>query len=138
MNDQYCTEIPKAGNTIPVVDLVDSKLRNEPVSMRVMKGPESTETEGEIVVDVSPRYHLDGVLRGEVRLDEGLYTVTIASETQNLMRRPQYHLRVQAVDYSAIVRSTVGPLIGVLLWAWVLYKLVRSKWLREWWAPPSS
>jgi len=135
---QYCTEIPQEGDTFLVVDLVDSELRNEPVGMRVMKGPVSTETEGEIVVDVSPRYHPDGVLRSEVRLDEGLYTVTIASETQNLMRRPQYHLRVQALDYSAIVRSTVGPLIGVLLWAWVLYKLVRSKWLRGWWAPPGS
>lgn len=138
LKDQYCTDIPKAGDTVLVVDLVDSELRNEPVGMRVMKTTGSTDTEGEIVADVRPSTHPDGVLRGEVRLDEGLYTVTIASETQNLMRRPQYHLRVQAVDYSAIVRSTVGPLIGVLLWAWVLYKLVRSKWLREWWATPSS
>jgi hypothetical protein len=26
------------------------------------------------------------------------------------------------------------PLIGVLLLAWLVYKLVRSKWLRNWWA----
>jgi len=32
----------------------------------------------------------DGVLRSEVRLNEGLYTVTIATEKQNLMQRPQY------------------------------------------------
>ena len=138
LKDQYCTDIPKAGETILVVDLVDVELRNEPVGMQIIKDPVSTKTEGEIVVDVSPSYHPDGVLRGEARLDEGLYTVTIASETQNLMRRPQYHLRVQMVDYSDILRSIVGPLIGVLLWSWVLYKLVRSKWLQRWWASPSS
>ena len=43
--------------------------------------------------------HPDGVLRSEVRLDEGLYTVTIATEKQNLMKRPQYLLRVHMTDY---------------------------------------
>ena len=138
LKDQYCTDIPKAGDTFLVVDLLDPELRSEPVGMRVMKGKGSNEEEGQIVADVRPSYHPDGVLRGEVRLDEGLYTITIASEKQNLLRRPQYLLRVHMIDYSAILRSTVGPLIGVLLWAWVLYKLIRSKWLQGWWAAPSS
>ena len=131
---QYCTDIPKEGDTFLVVDLVDPALRNEPVGMRVVKGNGSNEAEDQIVADVRPSTHPDGVLRGEVRLDEGLYTVTISAEKQNLMRRPQYLLRVHMIDYQKLVRSVAVPLIGVLLLALLLYKLVRSQWLRNWWA----
>ena len=90
------------------------------------------------MADVRPSYHPDGVLRGEVTLDEGLYTVTIASEKQNLLKRPQYLLRVHMIDYQKLVLSIAGPLIGVLLCAWLVLKLIRSKWLRRWWAASSS
>src|SRR3989441_863986 len=134
LKDQYCTDIPKEGDTFLVVDLVDPALRNEPVGMRVLKGNGSNEAEDQVVADFRPSTHPDGVLRGEVRLDEGLYTVTIAAEKQNLMRRPQYLLRVHMIDYQKIVRTVAAPLIGVVLLALLLYKLVRSKWLRNWWA----
>ena len=139
IKDQYCTEIPQEGDTFLVVDLVDPMLRNEPVGMRVMKGNRKNEPEGEIVADIRPISHPDGVLQSEVRLDEGLYTVIIASEKQNLLKRPQYLLRVHMVDYQKLVLSIAGPLIGVLLFVWLAYKLIRSKWLRSWWtAVPSS
>ena len=139
LKDQYCTEIPKEGDTFLVVDLVDQALRTESLGMRVMKGNGRNEAEDQIVADVRPSYHPDGVLRSEVRLDEGMYTVIIASEKQNLLRRPQYLLRVHMIDYQKLVLSIAGPLIGVLLFAWLVYKLIRSKWLRSWWtAAPSS
>jgi hypothetical protein len=134
LKDQYCTDIPKEGDTVLVVDLVDPALRNELVGMRVVKGNGRNEAEGEIVADIRPSTHPDGVLRGEVRLDEGLYTVTIAAEKQNLMKRPQYLLRVHMTDYQQLVRTIVVPLLGVLLMAWIGYKLLRSTWLRKWWA----
>ena len=138
LKEQYCTEIPQEGDTFLVVDLVDPALRNEPVGMRVMKGNGKNEPEGEIVADVRPISHPDGVLRSEVRLDEGLYTVIIASETQNLLRRPQYLLRVHMVDYQKLVRSIAGPLIGVLLVGWLAYMFLRSGWLQRWWTAPRS
>jgi hypothetical protein len=134
LKDQYCTDIPKEGDTFLVVDLVDPALRNEPVGMRVVRGNGSTATEDQIVADIRPSTHPDGVLRGEVRLDEGLYTVTIATEKQNLMRRPQYLLRVHMTDYQKLVRTLAVPLLSVLLVAWLGYKLLRSTWLRNWWA----
>jgi hypothetical protein len=134
LKGQYCTDIPKEGDTFLVVDLVDPALRSESVGMRVMKGNGSNEADAQIVADFRPSTHPDGVLRGEVRLDEGLYTVIIAAEKQNLMRHPQYLLRVHMIDYQNLVRTVVAPLIGVLLLALLLYKLVRSKWLRSWWA----
>jgi hypothetical protein len=134
LKDQYCTDIPKEGDTFLVVDLVDPALRNELVGMRVVKGNGSNEAESEIVADVRPSTHPDGVLRSEVRLDEGLYTVTIATEKQNLMRRPQYLLRVHMTDYQKLVRTLAVPLLSVLLVAWLGYKLLRSTWLWNWWA----
>jgi len=134
LKDQYCTDIPKEGDTFLVVDLVDSALRNELVGMRVVRGNGSTATEDQIVADIRPSTHPDGVLRGEARLDEGLYTVTIVSEKQNLMRRPQYLLRVHMTDYQKLVRTLAVPLLSVLLVAWLGYKLLRSTWLRNWWA----
>ena len=133
LKDQYCTEIPKEGDTFLVVDLVDPALRNELVGMRVLKGNGSNEAEDQIVADIRPTTHPDGVLRGEARLNEGIYTVIISAEKQNLMKRPQYLLRVHLIDYQKLVQSTVVPALGVLLAAWLLYKLIRSKWLRNWW-----
>ena len=138
LKDQYCTDIPKEGDTFLVVDLVDPALRNEPVGMRVMKGNGRNESEDQIVADIRPSTHPDGVLRGEVRLAEGLYTVTISAEKQNLTRRPQYLLRVHMTDYQKLVNTLVVPLLGVLLAAWLVYKLLRSQWLRNWWAARRS
>ena len=139
LKEQYCTEIPQEGDTFLVVDLVDPALRTEPVGMRVIRGTGKNEAEGELVADISPIFHPDGVLRSEVRLDEGLYTVTIASEKQNLLKRPQYLLRVHMIDYQKLVLSIAGPLVGVPLFGWLAYKLIRSKWVRSWWtAAPTS
>ena len=132
LQGQYCTDIPKEGDTFLVVDLVDPSLRNELVGMRVVRGNGSSETEDQVVADIRPSTHPDCVLRGEARLDEGLYSVTIAAEKQNLMRRPQYLLRVHMTDYQKLARSVGVPIIGVVLVGWLGYKLVRSKWLRRW------
>ena len=132
LKGQYCTDIPQEGDTFLVVDLVDPALRNEPVGMRIVRGTNGAE--GEIVADIRPSTHQDGVLRGEVKLDEGLYMVILATEKQNLMKRPQYLLRVHMTDYQKLVRTVIIPLLGVLLVAWFGYKLVRSKWLRNRWA----
>ena len=133
LRGQYCTDIPKEGETFLVVDLVDPSLRNEPVGMRVTKGRGTKEAEDQIVADVRPSLHPDGILRGEVRLDEGLYTVTISAEKQNLMKRPQYLLRVHMIDYQQLVQTVAAPLLGLLLVAWLGYKLLRSRWLWNWW-----
>ncbi|MDN5941289.1 MAG: hypothetical protein L0H94_05340 [Nitrospira sp.] len=132
VKEQYCTDIPKAGETFLVVDL-DPALRSEPVGMRIVKGRGNNETEDQIVADIRPSPHPDGVLRSEVRLDEGLYTVTIATEKQNLMKRPQYLLRVHMTDYQRLVQTVAVPLLGLLVVAWLGYKLFRSTWLRNWW-----
>ena len=129
---QYCTEIPKTGETFLVVDLVDPTLRNGPVGLRVVKGIDGAEAQA--VADWRPSHHPAGVISGETTLDEGLYSVIITAEGQSPLRY-QYLLRVQMIDYQKLVSSVVVPLIGVLLFTWLAYKLVKSRrTLRNWWA----
>ncbi len=128
---QYCTDIPKTGETFLVVDLVDPALRDVPVGLRIVKGIDGAEAQ--TVADWRPSHHPTGVVSGETTLDEGLYRVIITAEGRNPSRY-QYLLRVQMIDYQKLVRSVVAPLIGLLLLAGLGYKLVRSKWLRNWWA----
>jgi hypothetical protein len=128
---QYCTDIPKTGETFLVVDLVDPALRNVPVGLRIVKGIDGTEAQ--TVANWRPSHHPAGVVSGETTLDEGLYRVIITAEGRNPSRY-QYLLRVQMTDYQKLVNSVVVPLLGVLLMAWLGYKLVRSKWLRNRWA----
>ena len=128
---QYCTDIPKTGETFLVVDLVDPALRNVPVGLWIVKGIDGTEAQ--TVADWRPSHHPAGVVSGETTLDEGLYRVIITAEGRNPLRY-QYLLRVQMIDYQKLVRSVVAPLVGVLLLAGLGYKLARSKWLRNWWA----
>ena len=126
---QYCTEIPKGGDTYLVVDLVDLALRDIPIGMRVIKG--TCETEDETVTYLRPSYHPDGVIKGETSLDQGLYTVIITAEGQPPLRY-QYPLRVQMINYANIFRTAVGPLIGLLLLALFAYKLLKSKRVQRW------
>jgi len=128
---QYCTDIPKTGETFLVVDLVDPALRTVPVGLRIVKGNGSNEAEVQMVADWRPSHHPAGVISGETTLDEGLYRVIITAEGQNPLRY-QYLLRVQMIDYQKLVFSIVEPLVGLLLLAWLAYKLARSKWLRNW------
>jgi hypothetical protein len=130
---QYCTDIPKTGETFLVIDLVDPALRNVPVGLRIVKGNGRNEAEAQTVADWRPSHHPTGVVSGETTLEEGLYRVIITAEGQKPLRY-QYLLRVQMTDYQKLVNSVVVPLLGVLLMAWLGYKLVRSKWLRNRWA----
>lgn len=126
---QYCTEIPKGGDTYLVVDLVDQALRDMPVGMRVVRG--TNETEDETVSFVRPSIHADGVIRGETNLDQGLYTVIITADGLPPMRY-QYPLRVQMINYANVFRTAVLPLIGLLLLTLLAYKLMKSKRMQRW------
>ena len=126
---QYCTEIPKVGDTYLVVDLVDPAMRDMPIGMRVVKG--TSETEDETVSYLGPTHHPDGVIKGETVLDQGLYTIFITAEGTPPLRY-QYPLRVQMINYANIFRTAVGPLIGLLLLGLLGYKLMKSKRVERW------
>jgi hypothetical protein len=127
--DQYCTEIPKEGNTFLVVDLVDPALRNIPIGMRVVRG--TSEADDETVTYLRPSYHPDGVINGETSLDEGEYTVFITGDSVPPVRY-EYPLRVQMVNYAKTFRAALGPLLAALLLSFMAYKIMNSKRVRQW------
>jgi hypothetical protein len=129
---QYCTEIPEGGDTFLVVDLVDPGLRNVPVGVRIVRGQGGDEKdEDQTVAYWRPASHPDGVVRGEAKLDKGLYKLIITAEGLS----PSYYLlRVQQVDYSKIGRKAVGPVMVLLVLAIVAYELSKSGRMRNWWA----
>jgi hypothetical protein len=129
---QYCTEIPEVGDTFLVVDLVDPGLRTMPVGVRIVRGQEGDEKEDDQTVAYwRPVSHPDGVVRGEAKLDKGLYKLIITAEGLS----PSYYLlRVQQVDYSKLGRKMVGPVIVLLVLALIGYELSKSGRMRNWWA----
>lgn len=128
-SDQYCTDIPKGGNTFLVVDLVDPALRDIPIGMRIVKGTD--EAEDETVSYVRPSYHPDGVIKGETSLDKGMYTVFITGEAVPPVRY-EYPLRVEMINYAKTFRAAIGPLIAGLLLTLLGYKIMQSKRVKQW------
>jgi hypothetical protein len=130
---QYCTEIPGVGDTFLVVDLVDPGLRTMPVGVRIVRGLEEDEKEDDnrTVASWGPASHPDGVVRGEAKLEKGLYKIIITAEGLS----PSYYLlRVQQADYSSLGRKAVGPVMVLLVLALIGYELSKSGRMRNWWA----
>lgn len=127
-NGQYCTEIPAAGDTYFVIDLVDSALRNMPVSLKVFRG---ATPEGAMVAQVNADYHPDGVINSLGRLDKGEYSVLVTAEGVPPLKY-HYQLRVEMVDYTKMIREAIGPLIVLLVLSWLIFKLVQSGRISKW------
>lgn len=127
---QYCTDIPDVGDTFLVVDLVDPSLRNLQVGVKIIQGiNENEQDETKTVAYWKPASHPDGVVRGEAKLDKGLYKLIITAEG---LSPSAYLLRVQQVDYSKLGRAALGPLALLLVLGIVGYELSKSSRVRGW------
>ena len=127
-NAQYCTEIPAAGETFLVVDLVDPSLRTLPVGVRVVRGLSET-ADNQTVAYWPPTTHPDGVVRGEATLAQGLYTLIITPEG---LSSSSYRLRVQQLDSATLARQALGPVSLLLLLAVLGYEFSKSTRWRNW------
>lgn len=125
----YCTDIPKAGNAILVIDLVDPSLREMPIGMTIVKG--SRVEEGETVSQIRPALYQDGVINTQGLLDQGKYLIVITAEGVPPLNY-EYHLRVEMINYAEVFRAWIGPVVGLLLATILGYKLFRSRRFREW------
>lgn len=125
----YCTDIPKAGSAVLVIDLVDPELRDMPIGVKVIKG--SIASEGETIANTRPALYQDGVISMKSALDQGKYLVLVTAEGVPPLNY-EYHLRVEMINYADVFRATIGPAVGLLLTTILGYKLIRSRRLREW------
>lgn len=125
----YCTDIPKSGNSILVIDLVDPELRDIPVGLKIIKG--SNATEGEAITSLRPALYEDGVISTQNILDQGRYLVLITAEGLPPLSY-EYHLRVEMINYENVFRAAIGPAVGLLLATILIYKLLRSRRFKNW------
>ena len=131
----YCTDIPKAGNAILVIDLVDPLLRDMPIGMKIIKG--SKAEEGETITHIRPTLYQDGVISTQGVLDQGKYLVSVTAEGVPPLNY-EYHLRVEMINYAEVFRASIGPVVGLLLTTILGYKLIRSRRFRDWIASRGS
>ena len=121
----YCTDIPKVGETLLVVDLVDPSLRDMPIGLKVFKG--NNETDGELITNLSPKYYADGVISTYSALNEtGVYSITITAEGVPPLNY-HYQLRVEMINYANVFRAALGPVVGLLLISLIAYKVTKSR-----------
>lgn len=125
----YCTDIPKAGNTILVIDLVDPSLREMPIAVKIAKG--SNASEGEVIANLRSTTYEDGVISTQSTFDQGKYTILVTAEGIPPLNY-EYHLRVEMINYANVFRAAIGPTVGILLTLLLGYKLLRSKRFRQW------
>lgn len=125
----YCTDIPKAGSAVLVIDLVDPELRDMPIGVKVIKG--SIASEGETIANTRPALYQDGVISMKSALDQGKYLVLVTAEGVPPLNY-EYHLRVEMINYADVFRAAIGPAVGLLLTTILGYKLIRSRRLRDW------
>jgi hypothetical protein len=125
----YCTEIPKAGDTILVIDLVDPSLREMPIAVKIGKG--NKVGEGEIIKNLRTATYEDGVISTQSTFDQGQYYIQVTAEGIPPLNY-EYHLRVEMINYANVFRAAIGPMVGILLTLLLGYKLLRSKRFREW------
>lgn len=125
----YCTDIPKAGSTVLVIDLVDPALRDMPIGVKVIKG--SNASEGETITNARPALYQDGVISMSSALDQGKYLVQVTAEGVPPLHY-EYHMRVEMINYADVFRASIGPAVGLLLTTILGYKLIRSKRFRDW------
>lgn len=109
--EEYCTAVPKAGNTILVFDLVDSELRSLPIGIEVVGAVGAVKPQ--TVLYVPQQTYPTGVVNAEVNLEQsGTYTVLVTLEGSALPI--QFPLRV------AMWSSDVVPFVGALFLGSVL------------------
>ena len=126
----YCTEIPQAGDTYLVVDLIDAALRNMPVSVKVVKG---SDKDGETITQLNANYYPDGVISGISKLEKGQYLVYVTAEGIPPLHF-HYKLRVEMIDYLKVIRASIAPTMALIILMWIIYKVIRSQRVRKWWA----
>jgi hypothetical protein len=130
----YCTNIPSAGNTVLVIDLVDPPLREMPISVKLIKG---SSEEGEVLGQIRTALYEDGVINTQQVLEKGEHLLVITADGMPPLKY-FFHLRVEMINYAEVFRASIGPAVGLLLTTLIGYKLFKSRRFKNWMANRSN
>ncbi|MBL8496853.1 hypothetical protein ABF87_06540 [Nitrosomonas sp. JL21] len=121
---EYCTEIPKEGETVWVLDLVDQALRDMPIGIKIVRG--SGQALSDTVASLYSTNHADGIIKGEFNLDEGQYTLFVTGEGVPPLQY-EYPIRIQMTNYTEMVFKAIPYLITFLLLALITDKFLKRR-----------
>lgn len=121
---EYCTEIPKEGETVWVLDLVDQALRDMPIGIKIVRG--SGQAISDTVASLYSTSHADGIIKGEFNLDEGQYTLFVTGEGIPPLQY-EYPIRIQMTNYTEMFFKAAPFLITFLLLALFTDKLLKRR-----------
>jgi cytochrome oxidase Cu insertion factor (SCO1/SenC/PrrC family) len=119
---EYCDEVPRAGNTVLVVDTMGEELRRTPIGVAIVARDESG---GEwTALEIAPAIYKRGVVDAQVNLDANLRYVIVISIGATVGSNPaqlSFPIRVGAWYRALVVPSIL--ILGLL--AFVGISLVR-------------
>ena len=121
---EYCTDIPKVGETVWVLDLVDQALRDMPIGIKIVKG--SGQALSETVTTLYSTNHSDGIIKGEFNLDEGQYTLFVTGEGVPPLHY-EYPLRIQMTNYQDMFAKVIPFAVTILLLALLTDKFMKRR-----------
>jgi hypothetical protein len=122
--EQYCDNVPKSGEAVLVMDLVDQELREVPIAMRVVK--DGLDLEEGTVAYVQAATYPHGVIRTDATLEAGHYFIVVNGEGTEPFTY-QYGVWVERTNYG---RYITLALLTMLL-GFGFYKLSQSKWIKK-------
>ena len=125
---EYCSEIPKEGETYWVIDLVDQALRDMPIVVKIVRG--SGKAISETVASFYSTNHTDGVIKGQFDLDEGQYTLFVTGEGVPPLHY-EYPLRIQMTNYTELLLKAIPYIITFLLIVFLTDKFLKYRQLRN-------
>ena len=123
---EYCDQIPRAGNTVLVVDVLGDDLRKEAIGLQVLAIRDSQPHQ--VILSIPPKVYRRGVADAQVVLDDGasyLTQVTIgAGAAQQIL---SFKIRVSEWYQPFIVPGLVVlGLIGLITISMLRYYLASS------------
>jgi protein SCO1/2 len=121
---EYCDQIPRAGNTVLVVDVLGDDLRQLPLGVQVLAVAESAPKR--VVLSIPPKIYRRGVADAQVMLDDNSSYLTQISLGEGAAQQVlSFRVRV-----SAWYRPLIMPALIVLaVFALMTISLLRYYWL---------
>ena len=129
---EYCDEIPRAGNTVLVVDTMGEKLRRVPIGVQILADDAA---DHDAVLAIRPTVYRRGVVDAQVDLVDGrryIAKISIAPEDGSNLTVYSFPIRVQSWYHPLVLPALmvlgVFALIGISI---VQYRMAQSRRLRR-------
>jgi hypothetical protein len=122
---EYCDDIPQVGDTVLVIDIVDKRLREQELGVKVSGPDDSGETK--TMMDLPAKRHTTGVVDTTVNFKSpGRYVVSIISQSTS-QEVDRMEFTVAQINWPKQVRQWVIPVLLSTLIVWL--GLRAKRWL---------